>query len=116
MPETTLSDTKEKIVMKDHDLLIRLDTQVGEILRRLDDSIRAEQDTSKSFAVEIKALSVEQARVSTDLKAAQIDMNEFKVDVGKRLERLETKSNMWDTINSFGVLIASYIGYIFGSR
>lgn len=114
MPDTNLTDTDKKIVMKDHDILIQLTTQMSELLRRYDDNIRVEQERNQNFAVEMKGVSLEQVRVSTELKSLRKDLNEHKQAQTAWQTRWEQKSNVWDVLNSLGILISAAIGYLLG--
>lgn len=111
MPQD-LTDTDKKVFVRDHDILIQLTTQMGELIRRFDDNLRYQQDQDKSYAIEMKGVAVEQARVSSSVDSLQKDMGALE----NRMSRLESKSNFWDVINSFGVIVSAAIGYFFGSK
>src|SRR6266487_2154929 len=102
------TDTQEKIVYKDHDILIALHTNMEGLIKRHDDDGRAAADRNQQIALELKTISVEQARISTEITNFKQD----KAELERRMERLEAKSNIWDLVNSFGVLVSAGIGFI----
>ena len=110
MPD--LTDTDKRVLVKDHDILIAVYTQLADMSRRFDENVRYQQENSQTLATELKGLAVEQARVSTQLKSVEVEQEQ----IGKRMDRMESKSNVWDVVNSFGVLVSAYIGYVFGNR
>ena len=112
MGDTALGDTKEKMIMKDHDILIQLTTQMSDLIRRFDDFNRLQTEQARNFAVEMKGISMEQVRVSTEIKSVQVELGQLD----KRIDRLEGKSNIWDVVNSFGVAVSLAIGYFFGGK
>lgn len=114
MGEVTLSDTKEKMIMQDHDILIQLTTQMGELIRRIDASNQINQEQTKTFAVEMRGVSMEQVRVSSELKSLREDLDEHKAAQIAWQARWEQKSNIWDILNSFGILVSAAIGYFLG--
>ena len=111
MPDN-MGDTDQKITYKDHDILVSLHTLVDQLVKQRDEDRRAEADRNQQLALELKTVAVEQARITSTLQNFERD----RVSLERRIEKLETKSNMWDTINSFGVLVSAYVGYIFGNR
>lgn len=110
MPDANLTDTDKRIVMKDHDILIQLTTQMAELIRRFDENVRYQMEQDKSYALEMKSVAVEQARVTSDLKS----VHDEQAQMSRRIEKLENKSNIWDLVNSFGVAVSLAIGYFFG--
>lgn len=105
MAEATMSETDKKIVMKDHDLLIQLTTQMGDLIRRFDESNRIAAEQSKNIAVEMKGISLEQVRVSTEIKNLQNDHN----DLERRMDSIETKSRNMDIIS---YILAAGAGFL----
>jgi hypothetical protein len=86
----------ELISTQDHDLLIQLHTKMDVMLASLD-TIRQLENSSTRHSEKIKAIEKSQLEDANSLV--------------KRVERLETKSNLWDILNSFGVLVSAAIGY-----
>jgi hypothetical protein len=112
MPSTNLSDTDQKITMKDHDILIATYTLQQENLRRQDDDRRAAVERGQQISLELRTISIEQARITTEFKNLQDD----NLTLLKRVERLESKSNVWDAVNSLGIVVSGAIGYFFGNK
>jgi hypothetical protein len=112
MPETTLTDTKDKMIMKDHDLLIQLTTQMADLIRRFEESNKI----MMQYAADMKAVSVEQVRVDGRLKALEDDFTEYKEATIRWQSKWESKSNVWDVLNSLGLLVSAAVGYFFGGR
>lgn len=100
-----LTDTNEKILMKDHDILIALHTQNGEMIRRMDNLTSQLAENQKSTYAEFKDIAVSQAGVIRDIGALQKDVNEMD----SRIDALETKNIRMDLI---AYVLASIAGVV----
>ena len=107
MPDTTSGDTKEKMMIKDHDVLVALFTKVDDFTRRYDEDKRADAETSKNLAVELRSISLEQVRNATEIANIKKD-NEAR---DRRQDRLETKSVNMDVIGYVLAAIAAVIAW-----
>jgi len=105
MSEKSLTDTNEKIVYKDHDILIAVHTLQQESLRRADEDRRASVERGNQITLELRAIAVEQARISTEVTNFKND----HTDLTKRLDNLEAKSTRMDIIS---YILASLAGVI----
>lgn len=101
--------------MSDHDVLIKLDAKLDDVLRRLATVeelqykvARLEQEAVRD-SEKIKALS----EVVSGIKLQTVnagDIAAIKVDVAE----LKRKSDRWDIMNSLGVAIATILGILYG--
>lgn len=101
--------------MSDHDVLIKLDAKLDDVLRRLATVeelqykvARLEQEAVRD-SEKIKALS----EVVSGIKLQTVnagDIAVIKVDVAE----LKRKSDRWDIMNSLGVAIATILGILYG--
>ena len=109
MPEDTMS-TQEKIVYKDHDILISVHTMQQEMLRRMDEDRRAANDSRQSLALEMKGIAIEQTRIATEFKSVKDDQSDFERRVEKRLDNIDAKGVRFDLILSGAIIIGTLLG------
>jgi hypothetical protein len=114
MPDANLTDTDKRIVMKDHDILIQVTTQLSELIRRFDESIRIEQERNTNFTVEMKGVSLEQVRASTQIASLSADFEEHKRMDADWKARWEMKSNWITGATAIGVIVAGVIAWFKG--
>lgn len=95
-----VTDTQEKIIMKDHDILIAVYTLQTDMIRRFDDYIKTNNERIDKTNQELGAVSREQIRVSGDITSIKGTIS----NLDERIDKLEAK-NMW-------MIVASYIGAI----
>lgn len=107
MAENGLSDTNEKILMKDHDILIALHTQNSELIRRVDLLSAQLQDNQKSTYSEFKAVAVSQAKLEGDVLALQNDM----LEASKRMDKMDLHWKRGDIAILIGTIIAGVIAW-----
>jgi hypothetical protein len=99
--------TQDKIIMKDHDILIATYTLQQESLRRQDEDRRAATERGNTITVELRTIAIEQAKISTEF-------NNFKNDyegLTKRMDTMETKSNRIDLAIAVGAIISGLIAW-----
>jgi len=107
MSEKPLTDTNEKIVYKDHDILIAVHTLQQESLRRADEDRRASVDRGNQITLELRSIAVEQARISTEV----INFKQDHSELNKRLDNLEAKSVRMDIVSYILASIAGVIAW-----
>lgn len=106
----------EEMSMSDHDLLIRVNTQLENVSQKLDAILPLIQDLEKRVA------SVEESRNrhSEKLTAIRGDVNALRLEklnareiesLKGDIEDLKKKSNTWDIINSVGVGLLAVLDY-----
>src|SRR6266511_5510940 len=105
MPSPT--DTQEKIVYKDHDILISTHTLLQDSLRRQDEDRGSAQENRQLIFLELKTIAVEQARISTEIANSKND----NAEMSKRMDGLESKSIRMDLIAYVGMTIAGVIAW-----
>jgi hypothetical protein len=100
-----MSDTDKKIILRDHDILIAVHTLLGEMTRRLDDYINTSRDERERAAVEMKELSIHQARLESTNEGLHASYGALSGRMGK----LEDKSVKMDLI---GYALAAIAGLL----
>jgi hypothetical protein len=107
MANTPLTETGEKIVLKDHDILIAVHTLQTEMMRRFDDYAKVNDERHSSHVRELHTLSIDQVKINGDI--AQIKGMYSTID--ERIDKLEAK-NLWMTAGSYlGVIVAGTIAW-----
>ena len=105
MSETNMSDTDKKMIMTDHDLLVRLNTTMDIFVRQQGDFLVKYDKQHDEVIKRITTLEIGQKSQATELD-----------DVRDDIASLKTRSNWWDFINSGAVAISTVVGVIFGNR
>lgn len=105
MADTT--STQEKIVYKDHDILISVHTMQQEMLRRMDEDRRDAQSHRSEMSTEMKTIAIEQTRIATEFTSVKDDQS----DLAHRVEKLENKSVQMDIISYVLGTVAGLIAW-----
>lgn len=106
MPEQ-FTDTDKRIITKDHDILIAVYTLQTDMMRRLDEYMKTNNERIDKTNQELGAVSREQIRVSGDITNIKGNIN----SLDERIDRLEAK-NLWMTGASYvGVIVAGAIAW-----
>lgn len=113
MPEDTMS-TQEKIIYKDHDILISVHTMQQEMLRRMDEDRRSANDSRQQLALEMKGIAIEQTRIATEFKSVQDDQTDFEKRVEKRLDAIDAKGVRIDLILGAATILGTVLGIFLG--
>src|SRR3989304_8664166 len=96
-----VSDTNEKILMKDHDVLIALYTQTGELIRRVDllstQLLESQTNTFKEF----KEVAVSQAKMEGSVEALQHQLE----DANNRMDKMDARWKIGDIIIAVGTIV-----------
>src|SRR5688572_8778683 len=101
------TDTQDKIIMKDHDILIATYTLQQESLRRQDEDRRAAVERGNTIQIELRTISVEQARISTEVTNFKQDYTQMD----RRFDNLESKSMRMDLISYILAAVAGLIAW-----
>ncbi len=105
MADTT--STQDKIIMKDHDILIATYTLQQEALRRQDEDRRASVDRGNQISLELRTISVEQARISTEV----LNFKQDYTQMDRRMDNMESKSMRMDLISYALAAVAGVIAW-----
>ena len=103
MPETA-SDTNEKILMKDHDVLIALYTNVGNLMGQVTAlSAKLDENQGKNYT-EFKAIAIAQTKMEGDIAAIKGEIKDVRDELsGTNTEvgELRKKALGMDVISYF---------------
>lgn len=100
-------DTGEKMIMKDHDILIAVYTLQQEMTRRFDSYIESNNDRIGKNEQELQAVAREQIRVSGEITSLKGMYN----SLDERMDKFEAKSFWMDATGYLGILIAGVIAW-----
>ena len=120
--------------MNDHDLLIQLSTKVDMLILTQSDFIKSFGQQNIALVERVTALENKDSRDSEKVQAIRADVqrsldNASKVESLKNdvvalqttqkeqsdeINRLRSKANLWDSINSIGIVLSGVLGYFFG--
>lgn len=101
-------DTNEKILIRDHDILISVHTLLQESIRRQDEDRRAAQENRQQMALEMKAIAIEQARISTEFSNVKQDQDDFEELIEKKLDGIGSRISVLES-KTIRMDIASYV-------
>lgn len=101
------ADTNEKILMKDHDILIALHTQNQELIRRVDSLSLQINSTQESNYREFRTVAVNQAKLDGDVKALQTKNEEQDA----RMEKMDTRWKIGDIIIAIGTITTFFVAW-----
>ena len=129
--------------MEDHDLLIKIETLLGVVIKNqenqatvmqgidsrvsnLEAKDRGDSERIGSILEAVKATANNSSRISeahsrvdqVNIKLGAIDeaLNKRMDDLFEEMKAMRNKSNILDAINAVGVVISGIVGAIFGSR
>jgi hypothetical protein len=104
-----LTDTKDKIQaqMKDHDILIGLYTLYQEMSRRLDDTIKSNNEILTSLRSEVRAISDNEIRLDGRMKA----LEQSQCDLQGHVDKLQSRNTWLDAAGIIGAIIAAAIAW-----
>jgi hypothetical protein len=101
------TDTQDKIIMKDHDILIAVHTLQTEMMRRWDEYAKTNDARHEQTSRELGEISRTQIKVDGDITSVKGMFN----TLDERVDKLESK-NLWMTIASYiGIIIAGVIAW-----
>lgn len=107
MTNGNLTDTGEKMIFKDHDILIAVHTLQQEMMRRFDENTKANELRHTEHEREIRTIALNQAKLDGDITSIKGMYN----SLDERIDGLENK-NIWMTGASWiGIVIAGVIAW-----
>lgn len=100
----------------DHDLLITLNAKMELVLSQLGTltgkvmvlEVRDGRDSEKMTAIQQDIADT--LRNASEVPSIRTEMADMK----NRLDRLESKSNVWDILNSVGLAVVTILSFLFG--
>ena len=107
MAEGKQDDTNEKILMKDHDILIALHTQNQEAMRKLDSLSMQLSESQKNNYIEFKAVAVSQTKLEGDIEAIQ----KKDTEQDKRMDTMDTRWKVGDVAVGIGTVLALILAW-----
>lgn len=107
MAGSNLSDTNEKIVMKDHDILIAVHTLQTELIRRFDEYIKSNDARHQQNEKEMGQIAKAQIRLDGDI----INIKGMISNLDERIDKQEIKSFRMDAAGYVAVIIAGAIAW-----
>ena len=107
MADGKQDDTNEKILMKDHDILIALHTQNQELIRRVDSLSIQLSDNQKNNYLEFKAVAVSQTKLEGDVEAIQ----KKDIEQDKRMDTMDTRWKVGDIAVGIGTVLALILAW-----
>ena len=107
MAEGKTEDTNEKILMRDHDILIALHTQNQELIRRVDSLSGQLSDNQKNNYLEFKAVAVSQTKLEGDVESLQKKNDEQD----KRMDTMDTRWKVGDIAVGIGTILALVLAW-----
>jgi hypothetical protein len=102
-----LTDTNEKILMKDHDILIALHTQNAELIRRVDLLSTQLSDSQKANYSEFKIVAISQTKLESNIEALFGKAREQD----QRMDAMEGKSRNMDIISYILATVAALVAW-----
>jgi hypothetical protein len=104
----SLSDTNEKINMKDHDILVSTHTLMGELMRRFEGYI----ETNNARIIQTEREMSEIAKNQIRLDSENVSIKGMVSALDERMDKLEVKSVRMDLIAYVGAVIAGLVAWL----
>ena len=103
----SMGDTGEKIIMKDHDILISVHTLQTEMIRRMDGYIESNNQRILQTEREMSELSKHQVKIDGEI----VSLKGMYSSIDERMDKSEAKSFWMDAVGYLGILIAGVIAW-----
>lgn len=107
LPNTDMSDTDKKIIMKDHDILVALYALFQQMSQRFDEYTKSNDAILSSMRGELKAVSDNEIRLDGRMKA----LEQSQCDLQGHVDKLQAKNGWLDAAGIIGVIIAGVIAW-----
>lgn len=107
MSENKLTDTGDKINMKDHDILVSTHTLMGELMRRFEGYI----DTNNARILQTEREMGEVARNQVRLDSENTSIKGMVSALDERIEKMDAHWKRGDIALAVGTLIAGVIAW-----
>lgn len=100
-------DTNEKILMKDHDILIALHTQVATLIGKVEGLSSQLQSNQVTTFKEFKDVAITQTELKGEVRALEGDLKEAHT----RMDKMDTRWKLGDIAIAIGTIVAVVIAW-----